>query len=170
MLDSLERQVTSLISFVPVLCAHILSVLLIVVLQMKFTYTDINVGNTDIFSRLTRQVENIIQIVSENVGAYTWKQKLFSMSQGPTLIKHLPYDSITAWWQNSILTFLAPSCCQIMTFFTPSCNMSHATAARSQWPWVTSQWACLHVWSCPVSQIRDEGKGSRREQNVILWV
>ena len=67
MLDSLERQVTSLISFVPVLCAHILSVLLIVELQMKFTYTDINVGNTDIFSRLTRQVENIIQIVSGNV-------------------------------------------------------------------------------------------------------
>ena len=40
------------------------------------------------------------------------KQSIWSL--GPTLIKHLPYDSITAWWQNSILIFLAPSCCQIM--------------------------------------------------------
>ena len=68
MLDGLERQVTSLISFVPLLCAHILSVLLSSELQIKFAYTDIDVGNTDTFSWLTRQVENIIQIVSGNVG------------------------------------------------------------------------------------------------------
>ena len=47
MLDSLERQVTSLISFVPILCARILSVLLISELQIKFAYADIDVGYTD---------------------------------------------------------------------------------------------------------------------------
>ena len=41
-LDSLERQVTSHISFVPILCARILSVLLISQLQIKFAYTDIS--------------------------------------------------------------------------------------------------------------------------------
>ena len=68
MSDGLERQVTSLISFVPLLCAHILSVLLSSELQIKFAYTDIDVGNTDIISRLTRQIENIFQIVSGYVG------------------------------------------------------------------------------------------------------
>ena len=47
MLDSLERQVNSLISFVPILCARILSVLLISQLQIKFAYADIDVGYTD---------------------------------------------------------------------------------------------------------------------------
>ena len=50
MLDSLEMQVTSLISFVPSLCARILSVLsvlLISELQIKFAFADIDVGYTD---------------------------------------------------------------------------------------------------------------------------
>ena len=68
MLDSLERQVNSLISFVPILWARILSVLLIAQLQIKFAYTDIDVGYTDIISRLTRQIKNIFQIDSGYVG------------------------------------------------------------------------------------------------------
>ena len=67
-LDSLDRQVTSLISFVPILCARILSVLLISQLQIKFAFTDIDVGYTDIISRLTRQIVNIFQIDSGYVG------------------------------------------------------------------------------------------------------
>ena len=47
LLDSLERQVTSLISFVPILCVRILSVLLISELQIKFAFADIDVGYTD---------------------------------------------------------------------------------------------------------------------------
>ena len=47
---------------------RILSVLLISELQIKFAYTDINVGNTDIISRLTRQIVNNFQIDSGYVG------------------------------------------------------------------------------------------------------
>ena len=45
-----------------------MSVLLIAQLQIKFAYTDIDVGYTDIISRLTRQIENIFQIDSGYVG------------------------------------------------------------------------------------------------------